>query len=187
MRLATGQPVDAGIVIADALQTQIHLGHFRADTRVDLAVSRTGLAVRRGASAPDIRTIEGMRRSLLEARSVAVSNGVSGAYIVDTLLPLLGIDDHVARKTVIVKAPELVGQALPRNDAEVGMQQISELLAVPGIQVVGPLPEALQCPNVIAAAVSADARHPGAAVAWIAYLGTTRVAQRLRQAGFDPK
>lgn len=186
VRIGRGQPVDVAIMIDDALQTQIRRGRFRAKTRVGLATSRIGLAVRQGAHRPDIGTVDSTRRSLLSASSVALSDGISGRYVTESLLPRLGIADQLAGKLRIIEAPELVGQALLRNQAQVGLQQMSELLAVPGIQVVGPLPEALQRANVVAAAIAERAGQPAAAAALIAYLATPAVAAELEKAGFGP-
>ncbi|GFM67053.1 substrate-binding domain-containing protein [Pseudomonas lijiangensis] len=185
VRIKSGEVVDVAIMLSPALDELVRSGYLFADTKVDLATSRVGLAIKAGALQPDISTADNLRSVLLAARSVAFSSGVSGVYVARTLFPQLGIADRLKPKSVIVEAPELVGHALMRGDAEVGLQQMSELLAVPGIHVVGPLPDAAQNVNVIAAAVAENAVQPHAAQAWINYLSTSPALQVLKHSGFD--
>lgn len=186
VRLRNGEKADAVVMIREALDAQIEQGHLRPETTRDLADSRVGLAVRAGAPRPDITTVDDLRSTLLAAKSVAFSSGVSGVYVATTLLPNLGISEQLKPKSVVIDAPELVGHALLRGEAEVGLQQMSELLAVPGIEIVGPLPEAVQRINIIAAAVTTRAEHPEAAEALIAFLSSPNAAQALIASGFGP-
>lgn len=186
VRLQNGQAADLVIMIADALNQQIERGHLRRETATNLASSRLGLAVRAGAPLPDIGSADGVRRTLLGARSVAFSSGVSGVYVQGTLLPELGIAGRLKPRSIVIEAPELVGNALLRGDAEVGLQQMSELLAVPGIAVVGPLPESLQRVNIIAAAVTTTADQPASAQAFIMFLQSPHATQELKTSGFTP-
>lgn len=186
IRLGNGQAADLVVMIADALNEQIEQGHLRPETATSLASSRLGLAVRAGTPRPEIGSIEDLRHTLLAARSLAFSSGVSGVYVQRTLLPELGIADRLKPRSIVIEAPELVGDALLRGDAEVGLQQMSELLAVPGIDVVGPLPEELQRVNIIAAAVTTAAAQPASAQAFIAFLQSPEAAHELKASGFTP-
>lgn len=186
MRLRSGQAADLVVMIADALNEQIEHGHLRPETATNLASSRLGLAIRAGAPLPDIGSADGVRRTLLGARSVAFSSGVSGAYVQGTLFPKLGIADRLKSTSIVIAAPELVGNALLRGDAEVGLQQMSELLAVPGIAVAGPLPESLQRVNIIAAAITRTAVQPASAQTFITFLQSPYAIQELKTSGFTP-
>ncbi|HCN45835.1 MAG TPA: ABC transporter substrate-binding protein [Pseudomonas sp.] len=185
-RLSQGEKADVAVMIREALDEQIAGGYLRANTVRNIATSRLGLAVHSGARRPDISDVEGLRRTLLGARSVAFSSGVSGKYVVSTLLPRLGIAERITPRSLVIDAPGLAGQALLSAQADVALQQMSELLAVPGIQVVGPLPEAVQRVSVIAAAVTSHAQQAQGAEAFIGYLQSLHTAQALKDSGFDP-
>ena len=114
-----------------------------ADSRIDLARSSIGMAVRAGAPKPDISSVEALKRTLLQAKSIAYSASVSGRYLSTELFPRLGIADQVMGKSRRIEG-ERVGDVVARGEAEIGFQQISELLPVRGIDYVGPLPPEVQ-------------------------------------------
>ncbi|MEX3773049.1 molybdate ABC transporter substrate-binding protein [Pseudomonas sp. MYb118] len=186
VRLRNGERADLVVMIREALDAQVEQGHVRPETLRDLATSKLGLAVQGGAAKPDIATTEGLRRTLLAAKSVAISSGVSGVYAANSLFPALGIAEPLREKTVLIEAPALVGQALRNGQAQVGLQQMSELLAVPGIEIVGPLPDEVQRVNVIAAAVATHAQRGEGAEALIRLLQSPQTAQGLAAFGFSP-
>ena len=126
-RVQRGEPVDVVIVAADALEDMIKDGRVVAGSRVDLAHSSIGMAVRAGARKPDISTVAALTRALLDAQSVAVSSSVSGNYFTNELFPQLGIADRLKGKVRRIEG-ERVGAVVARGDAELGFQQISELL-----------------------------------------------------------
>jgi molybdate transport system substrate-binding protein len=123
---------------------------------------------------PDVSTVETLRNALLAAKSVAFSEGASGTYITETLFPKLGIADQMKARSVQIKGKELVGTAIERGDAEFGLQQISELRAIQGIQYDGSLPQEVQKVSVISAALSTNAQEREDAAALISYLRTPR-------------
>ncbi|MFS2024515.1 substrate-binding domain-containing protein [Massilia sp. CT11-137] len=186
MRIQAGEAMDACFMIKAAMADQIKQGKLLPATAVDLAESRVGVAVRAGLPRPDIASVDGLRATLLAAKSVAFSEGASGKYIVGTLFPELGIADAMKAKSVPIHGRELVGTAIERGDADLGLQQISELRAIPGIQYVGPLPEAVQKVSVISAAIGKDARERKAAEAFLAYLKTPDAAATFVKTGLDP-
>lgn len=186
MRLKNHEPMDVCFMIGAALDDQIRQGYFVSGTRATVAVSRIGLAVRAGLPKPDVGSVAAVRSALLGAKSVAFSEGASGKYVTETLFPKLGIADAMKEKTVQIKGKELVGTALEHGEADVGLQQISELLAIGGIQYVGPLPDSLQKVSVIAAAVGRNAAEPEAARALIEYLKTPVAKHLLEASGLDP-
>jgi molybdate transport system substrate-binding protein len=142
--IKNGETMDVCFMIRPALDEQIRQGKFLPDTRTDLVASRISVAVQVGMPKPDVSTVETRRNAPLAAKSVAFSEGASGIYITETLFPKLGIADQMKARSVQIKGKELVGTAIERGDAEFGLQQISELRAIQGIQYVGSLPQEVQ-------------------------------------------
>ena len=170
VRIKNGEPMDVCFMIGAALDEQIKQGVFIPETKADIAESAVGVAVRAGVPKPDVSTPEKLKEALLAAKSVAFSEGASGTYITGTLFPKLGIGEQMKRKSVLIKGRELVGAALQRGDADLGLQQISELKAFKEIQFVGPLPREVQKVSVISAAISRNAQQAEAAKAFVEYL-----------------
>ncbi|MFT0736251.1 substrate-binding domain-containing protein [Ralstonia wenshanensis] len=186
MRIKNGEPMDVCFMIGAALTDQVKQGRFIPESRVDLVASGVGVAVRKGLPKPNIQTVDDLRQTLLAAKSVAFSEGASGTYITGTLFARLGIAEQMKAKSVLIRGKELVGSALERGEADLGLQQISELRAFDGIQYVGPLPAEVQKTSVIAVAVAKDAKERQAAEGLITYLRSPEVAAKLVQTGLDP-
>ncbi|MGF6638366.1 substrate-binding domain-containing protein [Paraburkholderia sp. MM6662-R1] len=186
MRIKNGEAMDVCFMIRPALDAQIRQGKFLPGTRTDLVASRIGVAVQAGMPKPDVSTVVALRGALLAAKSVAFSEGASGTYITETLFPKLGIADQMKARSVQIKGKELVGTAIKRGDAEVGLQQISELRAIQGIQYVGPLPQEVQKASVISAAVSTNAQEREGAAALISYLRTPTASAVFERTGLGP-
>ncbi|RKE37218.1 molybdate transport system substrate-binding protein [Paraburkholderia sp. BL23I1N1] len=186
IRIKNGEAMDVCFMIRPALDEQIRQGKFLPDTRTDLVASRIGVAVQVGMPTPDVSTVETLRSALLAAKSVAFSEGASGTYITETLFPKLGIADQMKGRSVQIKGKELVGTAIERGDAELGLQQISELRAIQGIQYVGPLPQEVQKVSVISAALSTNAQEREGAAALISYLRTPTASAVFEKTGLDP-
>jgi molybdate transport system substrate-binding protein len=183
-RLARGEPVDIVIMAADGLDRLIGEGKIAAGSRVDLARSGIGIAVRTGAPRPDISTAEGLTRALLQASSIAHSSSASGIYMRD-LLHRLGVSAALGNRIRQVEG-EPVGRVVARGEAEIGFQQVSELLPVAGIDYVGPLPPEIQEITVFAAGIATAAREQEAAQALIRYLQAPEAAPLIRQSGMEP-
>lgn len=184
-RVRRGEPVDVLILVRAAIDELIDEGRVAAASRVDLARSSIGMAVRRGAPKPDISSVEALKRTLLQAQSIAYSAQVSGVYLSTELFPRLGIADAVMKKSKRVDVGR-VGTVIARGEAEIGFQQISELLEVPGIDYVGPLPADVQRVTVFSAGVAAGARHPDAARALIEFLVSPSGMDIMAKSGLDP-
>ena len=184
-RLARGEAVDVVIVAADALDEMIKDGRVVAGSRIDLARSSIGMAVRAGARRPDIGSVEGLKHALLEAKSVAYSASVSGDYLVRELFPRLGIADQLKSKSQRIER-ERVGAVVARGDAEIGFQQISELLPVHGIDVVGPLPPEVQRVTVVSAGIAAGSQHVPAARALVSFLASPAASSVVVKTGMQP-
>ena len=153
--------------------------------RADLARSSIGLAVRAGAAKPDISTVEALTRALLQAKSVAYSSSVSGVYVSTELFQRLGIASQMAAKSRKIES-EPVGVAVARGDAELGFQQISELRPVPGVEVVGPLPPAVQRVTIFSVAAAAGATNPAGGRALIRFLASPAASAAIARSGMEP-
>jgi molybdate transport system substrate-binding protein len=184
-RIARGEPVDVVIVADDALVKLIKEDRVLVDTYTPLARSAIGMAVKAGSPKPDISTVEGLKRALLAAKSIAYSASVSGVYLSTELFQRLGIADQVLPKSRRVEG-ERVGAVLARGEAEIGFQQVSELLPVPGIDFVGPLPPEAQKVSVFSAGVAAQSRDVEAARALIAFLASREAAAAIEKRGLEP-
>jgi molybdate transport system substrate-binding protein len=140
--------------------------------------------VRAGAPRPDIHSAEALERTLLAARSIAYSASASGRYVSTELFSRLGIAGQVMGKSKQILS-ERVGAVVARGEAEIGFQQISELLPVPGIDYVGPLPPELQKITSYSAGITLDAREPEAARALIRFL-VHAAAPAIARSGMEP-
>lgn len=184
-RLASGEAIDVVIVAGASLEQLVASGRVVASTRVDLARSTIGMAVRKGAAKPDISTVDGLTRTLLAARSIAYSGSVSGTYLSTELFQRLGIADQVLPKSRKIEN-ERVAAVVARGEAEIGFQQISELLPEPGIDFVGPLPGETQRVTMFSAGIGAAARYPEAARRLIEFLASSAAMRAIRQSGLEP-
>jgi putative tricarboxylic transport membrane protein len=184
-RLARGEPADLVILTADALDELVTGGKVVPGTRTDLVRSRIGMAVRKGAPKPDISSVDALMRTLLQARSIAYSASASGTYLSTELFPRLGIAEQLAPKTQRIVS-ERVGAVVARGDAEIGFQQISELLPIAGIDYVGPLPDEVQRVSIFAVGLAENAKQPEAARALIDFLASPSVSPTIEKYGLDP-
>lgn len=185
VRLARGEAADIVILAASGLENLIRQGKVDPASRVDLARSGIGLAVRAGQPRPDISSVEAFRKTLLAARSIAYSASASGVYVSTELYQRLGIADQVGPKSRQILS-ERVGSVVARGDAEIGFQQISELLPIQGIHFVGPLPAELQRVTVFSAGILVDAREPEAARQLIDFLASPAAHETVARTGLDP-
>jgi molybdate transport system substrate-binding protein len=183
-KIAHGETADVAILTDTGIEGLIDHGTLAAGSRRDLARSAIGIAVKAGAAKPDIGTPETFKHTLLAARSIAFSrSGASGIHFAN-LISQLGIADEVARKARIFDG--VVGTLVARGEVEMAIQQVSELKLVGGIDIVGPLPEALQKVTVFSAGVFAQSARPAAAGLFIGALRTPDVAAVMRNQGLEP-
>jgi molybdate transport system substrate-binding protein len=180
--IEAGEPVDVVLFTATALDDLIV--HGKVARRIDLCRSPVGLAVAKGAPKPDIGSVEAFRHTLLAARSIAHSkSGASGLYFIE-LIKQLGIADVVAAKARVLDG--IVADVVARGEAEVAIQQISELMQSDGIDIAGPLPDALQSITIFSAGVFVDAREPQTAQALVTYLTSPAAAPIYQAKGLEP-
>lgn len=183
-RLQAGEIVDVVILSAAALDELVARGRIDAGGRYDLAKSGIGVAVRSGAPKPDLSSAEALKRAVLSAKSIVYSTGPSGIYLAG-LFERMGIAHAIASKVKQVQG-EPAGACVARGEAEIGFQQISELLPVPGIDLVGPLPPDIQEITVFSAGVHASAKQPAAARALIAFFTSAAAAPVIERHGMQP-
>ena len=184
-RLARREPADVLLLAADGLEALIDRGLAQPGSRVDVARSLIGMCVRAGAPKPDISTVEAFRQVLLSAGSIAYSASASGVYIENEMYRRLGIHEQVMPKSRRIYS-ERVGSVVARGEAEIGFQQVSELLPIEGIDYVGTIPETVQHPTIFSAGLAANAREPEAARAFIRYLASPDAAPALTRTGLEP-
>lgn len=183
-RLARGEHADVVIMVGYALDDLIKQGKVDPASRVELADSRIGLVVREGAAKPDISSVEGLKKTLLDAQSVAYSDSASGVYIEEQLFKKLGIEDQLKPKSkMIPKIP--VGSVIATGDYQLGFQQVSELLPVPGVSFVAKIPESVQSVTRFAAGIPVGAQHPAQAKALLDYLASPAVQPQVQATGLD--
>jgi len=185
-RLARGEPIDVIILATPGLDELTKQGKIEPGSRVDLIRSLIAMAVRNGTPKPDISTVEGLKRTLLQAKSIGSSDSASGVYLRTVLFPRLGVADQIKAKSKVIEAYERVGDALARGDIDIGFQQVSELKPVPGITIVGPLPEGAQQVTIFSAAIPKGAKNPDAAKRLIQFLSSPAVAPIVRETGVEP-
>jgi molybdate transport system substrate-binding protein len=185
-RLKRGEVVDI-VIVADAVLRQfIEEGLVLAHGQTPVARSSIGMAVRAGATKPDLSSIDALRRTLLQAKSIAYSASVSGQYLTTELYQRLGIADQVIVKSRLIGGGERVGAVVARGEAEIGFQQMSELLPVPGIAHITPLPPEVQKVSVFSAGVAASTRDSGLARSVIKFLASSEAAAAIAKSGLEP-
>ena len=184
-RLQRGEPTDVVIIADDMIDALIRDGLVVPGSKVPLVRSAIGMAVRAGAPKPDISSVEAFRRALLDAKSIAYSASVSGDYLSQELFPKLGIADAIKAKSRRIER-ERVGAVVARGDAEIGFQQISELLPIAGLDYVGPLPDEVQRVTVFSAGIVAGSKSADAAAALLRFFSSPEAIEMIRRSGLDP-
>lgn len=187
-RIEAGEEADVVIVanvLGRSLAEELTKQGKIAGAPVVFAKSGVGVAVRAGAPEPDISSADGLKTSLLQAKTITYSAGASGVYIA-SMLQKLGIYDQVKAKAVAVKPSEPVGEVVARGDAEIGFHQVSELLPVKGIRYLGPLPADIQNITVYSGGIYSGTKAEAAAKALVAFLSTPSAMQSLGKHGLEP-
>ena len=184
-RIAAGDVTDLVIGSAALIDELIKAGKLAAGSRADLGKSGVTAAVRKGAPKPDIGSVEALKRTLLGAKSILYSAGPSGVYLAE-LFKRLGIDDKLKATAKQTPPGVLVGELIAKGEAELGFQQLPELLAVKGIDIVGPLPAEVQQMTTFSVGLHAQAPSAAAAKKWLNFLASTRGSAVLRRHGVEP-
>jgi molybdate transport system substrate-binding protein len=184
-RVEAGEPFDFVVLAADAIERLTRSGRVDAATRTDLARSGVALAGPAGAVRPDISNEAAVRDVVLHARRVGYSTGPSGQYII-RLFERWGIADAMASRIVQASPGVPVGMLLARGEIDLGFQQLSELVRVPGIDVIGPLPPEIQVMTTFTAAVCVVSRQRAATGAFRSFLASPMADEAKRREGMEP-
>ncbi len=182
-RVGSGEAIDLVIMATDRIDELIKLGRIIPGSRVDLARSGVGVAVRAGAAMPDLSSAEAVRRTLLAAKSIAYSTGLSGIYV-ESLFQRMGIAEELKPKLRQIQGVP-IGEIVARGEVEIGFHQMSELFPIAGIQFA-PLPAEIQHTIYFAAGVPAAAREPEASRALAKFLTTPAAVSAIRKTGLEP-
>jgi molybdate transport system substrate-binding protein len=184
-RLQSGEAADVVILASSALEELVKNRKVIPGTRVDLARSVIAMAVRASAPKPDISTLEGLKRTLLAAKSIAYSDSTSGVYLSTELFQRLGIADAIRSKCMRIDVG-MVGTVVARGDAEIGFQQLSELLPIAGIDIVGPIPSEAQKMTVYSGGVVVNSQQLAMAKQFLLFLTSPEAAVAIKKSGMQP-
>jgi len=185
-RLKRGEVADVVMVVSGVMQQFMADGFVQAAGVTPLARSTIGIAVRAGMPKPDIDTVDDFKRYMLAAKSLAYSASVSGTYLMTELFPRLCILEAMKPKCVWVGNGQRTAAVVARGEAEVCCQQISEMLPVPGIAHITPLPAEIQKVSLYMAAVGANSRNQTAARQMIELLSSPAAEAAIRASGLVP-
>ena len=187
--IASGQHADLVIVSAPLMGELEKTGKLTAGSRAELGRVGIGVAIRDGATAPDVSTPDALKKALIDARSVAYTNpaegGTSGIYF-NSVAERFGIADAIKKKAVLTRGGREAAIEVAEGRAELAIVFISEAMAVKGVKLAGPLPPALQDYSAYATAIPSSSTDPAAARAFIAALTSAAMAERWRANGFEP-
>ena len=181
---AGGEQHDLVIISATELEELVRQGKLAAGSRVDLAKSGIGVAVRAGAPKPDIGSVDALKRALLAAETVGYTSGPSGVHM-GQLIERMGIAADIKPKFRSVPSGGTIGSIIASGDCELGFQQVSELVHIPGTAYVGPLPAEVQRVTVFSSGIQSGARNPDGARELQAFLTTAEGAATMRKHGLE--
>ncbi len=187
-RVQSGEPADVVIVTAPQIEDLSKQGWVVAGSRVDLAKVGIGVYVRKGAPKPDVSSVEAFKRSLLAAKSIAyidpASGGASGIYVAG-LLERLGLAAEMRPKTKVIKVVAAVFEAVATGEAEIGLGQLSEIVAEPRVELVGMLPADIQNFTLFAAGIVASSKEQEAGKALIRFISSPGAQVIMKAKGFE--
>jgi molybdate transport system substrate-binding protein len=184
-RIAAGETYDLILMAGPAIDDFIKSGTIVPGSRVDIARSGVGVAVRSGAPKPDIGSTQAVKKTLLAAKSIGYSTGPSGVYLTD-LFQRLGVAEEIKGKLKQTPTGIFVGSIVASGEAEIGFQQVSELSNFPGVDFVGPLPTDIQQITVFSTGIQVGAKHVEAANAWVKFLTAPAAATAFKTKGLEP-
>jgi molybdate transport system substrate-binding protein len=183
-RMDAGEQYDLIVISSTELEQLIKKGKIVAGSRVDLAKTGIGIAVRSGAARPDVSSSAALKQALLAAKTVGYTSGPSGVYMAG-LIDKMGIAAEVGPKHRGVPSGGTIGTIVANGGADIGFQQVSELVHIPGIDYIGPLPPDVQCVTVFSCGLQAGAAQPDAAKALVAFLTTSAAKAVMMKHGLE--
>ena len=183
-RIAAGEAADVVVLSDTAIDKLIADGKLLAGSRVDLVRSGVAIAVRDGAPRPDIASEDAVKQAVLAARTLSFSTGPSGVYL-EKLFARWGILELIRGRIVVPPPGTPVGSLVASGGAELGFQQLSELMNLKGIQVLGPLPPAIQTLTLFAGGVATASANPDGGRALLAFMNTPATATTKQRHGME--
>ncbi len=184
-RVQAGEPFDLVVLACDAIDKLAAAGWVRPGSKVELVHSRVAVAVRAGARRPDIGSEEALRQAVLAASTVGYSTGPSGLALVE-LFERWGIARELAQRMVQAPPGVPVGALVARGDVALGFQQLSELLHLPGIDVIGPMPQPVQITTTFCGALCEGSREPDAVRGLLEFMVSPEADEAKRRHGMEP-
>ena len=184
-RVAAGEQYDLLIMAQSSIDAHVKGGKVVQGSRVDLARSGVAVGVKAGAPKPDISSVDALKRTILNAKSIGYSTGPSGNYVL-TLFERLGVADQVKPKLKQTATGVFVGSIIASGDVEIGFQQVSELSQHPGVDYVGPLPSEVQNYTTFSSGILSNAKEADAARALVRHITSPAAAAVFRKRGMEP-
>ncbi|EWS56336.1 MULTISPECIES: substrate-binding domain-containing protein [unclassified Methylibium] len=184
-RTAEGEVFDVVINAAQNIDRGATDGKLVPGSRADFAKSGIGVAVRSGLPRPDVSTVDGLRQALIKANSIAISSGTSGRYL-ESLFRRLGVAEQIKSKIVQPPSGAQIGEFIARGDAELGFQQVAELLHAKGVEFLGALPPGVQSYTVWSAGLHGSSTQVEVARSFIAALKSAESAAAIKTTGMEP-
>ncbi|MBN9473184.1 MAG: molybdenum ABC transporter substrate-binding protein [Bordetella sp. SCN 67-23] len=184
-RVQSGEAFDAIVLAANVIDQMTEAGHIVAGSRVDLVESGVYVAVRAGAPRPDLSSEAAVKQAVLDGGTIGYSTGPSGVYL-SKLFERWGIADQIKDRTVQSKPGVPVGALIAKGEVDLGFQQLSEMMNVPGIDIVGPLPPGLQIMTTFSAGVAATSAQPDTMRKLLAFMASDEAAAIKRKNGMEP-
>lgn len=184
-RLQRQEKIDVLVMVGTSLNQLVQQGQVEPSSAVRLASSRIALAVKAGKPRPDISTVTALKQALLNSRSIAFSDSASGVFLSTVLFERMGIANEIKGRSHMIPA-EPVGNVVARGEADLGFQQLSELLPISGIDIVGLLPEEAQQVTDFSAGIVRNSPHENAARQLIRFLGSPRAEEVIKKTGMSP-
>jgi molybdate transport system substrate-binding protein len=183
-RVRAGEAVDVVVLSSTAIDSLIAAGSLLPDSRIDLVKSGVAIAVRAGASQPDVASEEAVKRAVLNAKTLSYSTGPSGVYL-EKLFERWGILEEIRSRIVVPPPGVPVGSLVAGGTVELGFQQLSELMTLPGIEVIGPLPPEIQTITLFSGGISPGCERPELGRALLDYMASPSVATVKRRFGME--
>ncbi|MEI7532099.1 MAG: substrate-binding domain-containing protein [Betaproteobacteria bacterium] len=183
-RLKNGEAADLVIMSQGGIEDLIECQVLKPESKTNYLQSVIGVGVQRGALKPDLSSVENFKKSLLEAKSIAYSTGPSGVYLLD-LFRKIGISEQIKDKIKIIQG-EPVGEVVQRGEAEIGFQQVPEILDVPGIDYAGPLPPEIQKLTVFSFGIHVLTKNEDIVLQWIKFLKSPAGLSLAIKRGLEP-
>jgi molybdate transport system substrate-binding protein len=183
-RVRAGEAVDVVVLSSTAIDSLIAAGSLLPDSRIDLVKSGVAIAVRAGASQPDVASKEAVKRAVLNARTLSYSTGPSGVYL-EKLFERWGILEEIRSRIVVPPPGVPVGSLVAGGTVELGFQQLSELMTLPGIEVIGPLPPEIQTITLFSGGISPGCERPELGRALLDFMASPSVATVKQRFGME--